>query len=148
MKKSVVLVIAVIYVLAIVVVGFIGIRMKIYNAIVYVDKIECVSDNYCKFKEDNEFYEKGYDGYISVLYEENLKVLIKCNIHPENASEKKIEYIYDKSSTTYTVTYNEDGTANVEFLKGGSATIIIKSTDNVGVYIKILINAVDLSDIV
>jgi hypothetical protein len=148
MKKSVILVIAVIYVLAIVVVGFIGIRMKIYNANVYVEKIECVSDNYRKCNENDDFYQKGYDGYISVIYEENLKVLIKCNIYPENASEKKLEYIYDKSSTTYTLTYNDDGTANVEFFKGGSATIIVKSTDNVGTSIKILINAVDLGGIV
>ena len=148
MKKSVILVIAVIYVLAIVVVGFIGIRMKIYNANVYVEKIECVSDNYRKCNENDDFYQKGYDGYISVIYEENLKVLIKCNIYPENASEKKLEYIYDKISTTYTLTYNDDGTANVEFFKGGSATIIVKSTDNVGTSIKILINAVDLGGIV
>lgn len=148
MKKSVILVIAVIYVLAIVVVGFIGIRMKIYNANVYVEKIECVSDNYRKCNENDDFYQKGYDGYISVIYEENLKVLIKCNIYPENASEKKLEYIYDKSSTTYTLTCNDDGTANVEFFKGGSATIIVKSTDNVGTSIKILINAVDLGGIV
>lgn len=148
MKKSVILVIAIIYVLAIVVVGFIGIRMKIYDANIYVEKIECISDNYQKCNENNDLFHKGYDGYISVIYEENLKVLIKCNIYPENASEKKLEYIYDKSSTTYTLTYNEDGTASVEFLKGGSATIIVKSTDNVGASIKILINAVDLGGIV
>ena len=39
-----------------------------------VEKIECVSDNYRKCNENDDFYQKGYDGYISVIYEENLKI--------------------------------------------------------------------------
>lgn len=44
MKKSVIITIIVIYVLAIVVVGFIGLKMKVYDEQKYVEKIECISD--------------------------------------------------------------------------------------------------------
>lgn len=40
MKKSVIITIIVIYVLAIVVVGFIGLKMKVYDEQKYVEKIE------------------------------------------------------------------------------------------------------------
>ena len=46
MKKSVIITIIVIYVLAIVVVGFIGLKMKVYDEQKYVEKIECISDGY------------------------------------------------------------------------------------------------------
>lgn len=148
MKKSVILTISVIYIIAIVVVGFIGIRMKIYNANIYVDSITCISDNYHKYEEGSDGAEAGYDGYIHTNYVDGLKVLIKFKINPDNATEKKLEYIYDTNSTIFTIIDNGDGTAYINFLKAGSATIIIKSTDNKGVKIKIKINAVDIGDIV
>ena len=40
MKKSVILTIAVVYIFAIVLVGFIGIRQRAYNENVYVDDID------------------------------------------------------------------------------------------------------------
>ena len=46
MKKSVIITIIVIYVLAIVVVGFIGLKMKVYDEQKYVEKIECISDGF------------------------------------------------------------------------------------------------------
>ena len=46
MKKSVILTIAVVYIFAIVLVGFIGIRQRAYNENVYVDDIVIISEGY------------------------------------------------------------------------------------------------------
>lgn len=59
MKKSVIITIIVIYVLAIVVVGFIGLKMKVYDEQKYVEKIECISDGYKDYDPNTE--NLGYD---------------------------------------------------------------------------------------
>lgn len=147
MKKSVVLTIGIIYLFAIVIVGFIGIKMKVYNANVYVESIECISSGYTEYKEGSLDRNQGYSGYISTKYEKGLVVLLKCKIFPENATEKDLEYIYDKNQSTYKLVVNDDGTASVMFLKGGNATITIRATDNVHKEIKIKIIAIDLEGI-
>lgn len=137
MKKSVIVSIAVIYIIAIVVVGFIGMKMKVANALVPVEKIECVSEDAVKSTGDKV---NEYDYSIKKNYTEGLKVEIKCQITPDNATQKRLEYIYDESKTdTYTLTVNPDGTATVSFYNRGSATIIVKATDNNGVNITIKI---------
>ena len=78
-------------------------------------------------------------------YKSCLKVEIKCRITPDNATHKKLEYIYDENSTIYKLTINSDGTATIEFLKGGVATIIIRSTDSKQTQIKIEVSAFDWS---
>lgn len=141
MKKSVILTIGVIYVIAIVVVGFIGLKMQVYNQQKYVEKITCISEGYHKYPDGHPKKKAGFDGYIQPDYQEGLKVEIKCQITPDNATEKRLNYIYDESQKIYKLKINEDGTATIEFLKTGVATITIKSTDNVGVSIKIEIFA-------
>lgn len=143
-KKSVVLAISVIYVLAIVVVGFIGMKMKAYNPTIYVDSIQCISEGYTEYLDQ----QNNADGYISTIYSEGLKVLIKCKISPDNATTTKLKYDYDQTSQTFKLQVNDDGTAVVEFLKGGTATITIKSMDSVGKKLVIDIIATDLGDII
>ena len=83
MKKSVILLIAVIYILAIVIVGFLGLRMKVYNPIVYVEKITCISKDFKEYtdeqKENNESL-KEYYGYIEKDYVDGLVIEIRCVI--------------------------------------------------------------------
>lgn len=131
MKKSVIITIIVIYVIAIFVVGFIGMEMEVANELVPVEKIVCVTDGAEK-KEDEE-----YDYLIKSSFEEGLKIELKCQVIPDNATQKKLQYIGEGQS--FKLTPNSDGTATVEFLKKGSATITVKSTDNNGVSIKIKI---------
>ena len=101
MKKSVIITIIVIYVLAIVVVGFIGLKMKVYDEQKYVEKIECISDGYKDYDPNTETglakIHAGYIGYIKKDYKSGLKVEIKCRITPDNATHKNLEYIYDEN---------------------------------------------------
>lgn len=80
MKKSVIITIIVIYVLAIVVVGFIGLKMKVYDEQKYVEKIECISDGYKDYDPNTETglakIHAGYIGYIKKDYKSGLKVEI------------------------------------------------------------------------
>lgn len=131
MKKSVIITIIVIYVIAIFVVGFIGMEMEVANELVPVENIVCVTDGAEK-KENEE-----YDYLIKSSFEEGLKIELKCQVIPDNATQKKLQYIGEGQS--FKLTPNSDGTATVEFLKKGSATITVKSTDNNGVSIKIKI---------
>ena len=64
MKKSVVFAIAVIYLIAIIVVGFLGQALKVYNENIYVERITCISDDYKPYKENSNEYKDGYIGYI------------------------------------------------------------------------------------
>lgn len=129
MKKSVVLMIGIIYIAAVVLVGFLGLKMRVYDEKKYVTEIVCISEGYTK----NEDSTNDYDGYIRTKYVDGLKVEIKCQVLPDDADNKKVDYIYDETSQIFKVIKNEDGTATVEFLKKGTATITVKAADNVGV---------------
>ena len=146
MKKSVILTIAVIYIFAIVLVGFIGIKQGAYNEKKYVDDIVIISDGYVKYDLDSNEAKKGYEGYISTSFVEGLKIEIKCQVKPDNASNKNLIYICEESSD-YKLILNSDGTATIEFYHGDQIDLIIKSQDTVGFSKKIFIDVEDLSDI-
>lgn len=143
MKKSVILIIAVIYVLAIVIVGFIGIRMRVYNENVYIESITCVSDGFEKYEEGSDGAKNGLTGHITTTYETGLKVLIKCEYYPVNANAfegKPFKYI-SGSSNNYNVIENNDGTCTIEFKAVGSCDLIVMSNDSHKAEIRIRITA-------
>lgn len=147
MKKSVVFAIAVIYLIAIIVVGFLGQALKVYNENIYVERITCISDDYKPYKENSNEYKDGYIGYIQPdKYEEGLQVLIKCRVEPANATYKNLQYISTDTSIC-TIEMQDDGTAIANFIKAGTVTIIIKATDNGGEQIKIKIITHDVGGI-
>ena len=79
MKKSVILSIVVIYVLAIVIVGFLGMKMRVYDEEKYIAQIICVSDGYADYDETEEL-SKDYKGYIINPFVEGLKVENRCEV--------------------------------------------------------------------
>lgn len=139
MKKSVILMIAIIYIIAIVLVGFLGLKMKVYNEKKYVESIECISEDYVV--NENKINPDDFDGSIKKTYRKGLKIELVCRVLPENADNKKLKYIYDEENAPFIITENEDGTAVVEFIRGGSGKVIVKATDNKGVQLIIQINA-------
>lgn len=150
MKKSVILTIAVIYIFAIVIVGFMGIRMSVYKEKVYVNEITIISDDYKVYTDATELgkdkLEQGYSGYISKSFQQGLKVEIKCDVKPDNADNKKLIYVCAESSD-YKLITNSDGTATIEFYRGTVVDLIIKSSDTVGKSIKIEIKVNDFGDL-
>lgn len=155
MKKSVVLVIAVIYLLAIVIVGFMGIRMKVYNEVVYIDEIVCTTDGYKPCSADNKddkdykynvgLIAEGFNGYIQKTYTDGLSVQLKCEFLPRNANAfqngKPFEYIYEENESKYTVELSGDGTLIVRFKDAGTCDVTVKSQDGRGKTLKVRIEA-------
>ena len=142
MKKSVILVIGIIYIAAIITVGFIGIALKVYDEKKYVESIECKSDNY--IEETDPDLKTKWDGYIEIKYNkdaENL-VIIKCLANPSDATNKKLKLFgvedkgYDLDNPPEDLTGKEfgyrdngDGTWTIKLIKNTSQIITVVSTD-------------------
>lgn len=135
MKKSVILTISIIYILAIVVVGFLGIALKVYNEKVYVEKIICITEGY-ETVENND----DYDGIINAKV--NQEIVIKCHVEPDNATNPNLrfDYDHDELGKLFELVENGDGTCTIKMLDAGAAYITIVPTDrnsNISLTIKI-----------
>ncbi|MBQ2891451.1 MAG: hypothetical protein IJE45_01005 [Bacilli bacterium] len=135
MKKSVILTISIIYILAIVVVGFLGIALKVYNEKVYVEKIICITDGYVAVEND-----EYCDGVITV--QKNQEVVIKCQVEPDNATNPNLRFDYDSDELgkKFEFVENGDGTCTIKMLDSGTTFIEIVPTDrnsNISLRIKI-----------
>ena len=121
MKKSVIILIGIIYILAIVVVSFFGLKIETFNETVYVEKVEFTNEE-IKIAADGSKYV-----VIEYSYEEDelTTYQLEWHVYPDDASRKIVEFLYDKTKTTGTV--NEFGT--VIFNKKGAITVYINSTD-------------------
>lgn len=146
MKKSVILTILVMYLFAIIIVGFVGVKLKIYDETRYVEKIICTNSKYVELSESEKDKlestgEEIYDGYIFVLYTEGLKVDLKFDVLPENANNKKLNFVYPQSDG-FTLENTSDTSAILSFSKPDSVTIRVTSNDNSGVSIVIKVSAI------
>ena len=130
MKKSVIILIGVIYIAAIALVSFFGLQAKIYNEKVYVERIEILND----YKVDDQG-----NKYIVFYPDENgeRKFQINYRVYPDDASTKKVDFNYDTQNTN--VTIDENGV--VTFKKKGSVIVNITATDGSGVSEKIEITS-------
>lgn len=146
MKKSVILIICVIYVLAIVIVGFLGLALKVGNEKIPVEEIICINEEY--IPNNDKVDDNDYDGTIVVNYKVGLIINLNCEVRPDNADMKRLEYIGDEDSSIYTIEMQNDGSANIIFHKGGIAFIIVQATDNEKKTLKIKINAFDINSII
>ena len=132
MKKSVVILIAIIYVAAIALVSFFGLQFKVFEQIVPVEKIEILNTGL----KENELFGK----YAVVTLDENneAKYLIECRVYPDDATNKEISFAYDLQ--TKNVTVDEKGL--VTFSGISTVTITIAPRDGSDTSAKITIIAV------
>lgn len=104
MKKSVILLIAIVYIASIFIVGLMGIQMKVYDKIVYVEEIKYVplgQLNEEKSTAEKEYYENsryqlerltyGEDGKLKQIrivqkYEEGISFELAFKVLPDNAT--------------------------------------------------------------
>ncbi len=124
MKKSVVMMIGIIYVLSVALVSFFGLQYKIYNEKVYVERIEILNSD---IKIDG-------DGgkYVTIRPNENGDRIyqLEWRVYPDNATNKAIDFIYDTQNTNVTV---DEATGVITFQKKGAIQIQIMATDGSGV---------------
>ena len=123
MKKSVVILIAIIYVASIALVSFFGLKAKVFNEVVYTTGIEILNEDVLTSQNGQKYVtispnEKGERTY-QILY----------RVSPDNATNSEVSLDYDTQNPNVTV--SEDGL--VTFSKGGtSVTIQINAKDGSG----------------
>ena len=133
MKKSTILALVIVYIVSFLVVGLLGIAIRGYDPIIYVNDIE-VSD------PDNGAYMKkgtpseGYDyWYTSVIHEDHISLRIKAKVMPENTTYPNLDFEVEMNEN-YTFTTEEGiyGVVNFHDLVPAdpvTCRIVIKSTD-------------------
>ncbi len=123
MKKSVVILIGVIYGLSILLVTFFGLKHNSFNEIVYVSQVEII--------EDKATYLADGTKLLLLTSSENgvYKYQLVWKITPDNPTNGDVDFIYDKQKTNVSV--DENGL--VTFTSLGypdSVTITIRSKDS------------------
>lgn len=153
MKKSTILVILAVYLIAFFVVGLLGISIRSNYVVNYVNEIQvtAVEDQpYLTLtnhereekKELKEEDTKYYNTYTyRVAYEKNIIAKFKVRLLPDNTSFTKFNIYYTESSR-YTVEVHDNEFVYVTFLKGKTnALITLESIDGNKTYSTIDITA-------
>ena len=121
MKKSVIVLIGIIYILAIVVVSFFGLKIETFNETIYVSDVHYI----------NEDIKVSPDGtkYVVITYVDDpdnpTSYQLEWRVDPDDATRKIVSFAYDESKSFVTV--NEFGA--VIFSSKGSITVYVNSTD-------------------
>ncbi len=152
MKKSVILIIAIVYFASVLIVGLMGLEMRIYNQIVYIEQINYrVEGKKADEQNDNfrisyektpdggytkeyvytktvENYEKG-DVLIRERYTENLTIELKFDVVPANATETALAYTIPQKDIYKVNDGVETGWIVLTKNADGNAELAIKKTD-------------------
>ena len=141
MKKSSIIAVGIIYLVSIIIVGFLGVRLKVYDPTIYVEKIVW---DYSEFENNNNYKieipteeekRQGVDYDAKLRYSQfgkiqNLVINIKCHVEPLNATTPKLEYYLNTNDNSKVKLEElEDNTANIIFNGKTSVYLNIKSTD-------------------
>lgn len=124
MKKSVIIFIGIIYIAAIVIVGFFGMKITAYDEMVYITDIVCTNENVRENADNTKTLRVDYIEGGSVL--ENTTI-ITYDVYPKNSTlkgAKAVTLVYDENTKVAQV----DG-LKVTFLKRGVLTVQLKSKD-------------------
>lgn len=129
MKKSVIVLIGIIYIAAIVFVGFFGMKLTAYDEMIYITDIECVNEE-LKVSNDPETNEEQKSIWFKFKQGGNElenTITIKYKVYPENASLKGTDaakLVYDENTKVAKV-----NGLHITFLKKGVLTVQIISKD-------------------
>ncbi|MBO7197046.1 MAG: Ig-like domain-containing protein [Clostridia bacterium] len=123
MKKSVVIIIAMIYGLSIIAVTLFGIKSKTFNEIIYVQQIEII--------EENASYKTDGTKYIRITPDENGggQYQLVWKITPENVTNAAVTFDYDKQKNYVSV----DEKGLVTFTAPGAVIITITAADGTSI---------------
>ena len=131
MKKSVVILIAIIYIAAIAVVSFFGLQFKVFDEVVPVSSIE-ITNKDLKMTDEGVPY-----AVISADKNGERKFLIEYRVKPDNASDLGVRFAYDQTATNVTV----DERGLVTFTSPGYIKISVIATDGTNTEAQIIIVA-------
>ncbi len=121
MKKSVIILIAIIYLASVALVSFYGLQPKLFDEVVYVDRIEFLNED-IKPKDDGTLYAviRGADSDGLWRYQ------IEYRAYPDNATDKTVDYTILSPQPNVEI---DEETGLVTFKKRGVVTIMLKPRD-------------------
>ena len=119
MKKSVVILIAIIYVASIALVSFFGLQFKVFNEIIYSNEIQILNQDIKLEKSGTPyaFAQKGEDGV--------WRYQLEWRVYPDDVTDSGVTFSYDNKNNTVSV--DENGV--VTMTKKGAVTIKILPQD-------------------
>lgn len=131
MKKSVIILIGIIYVASIALVSFFGLKFKVFEQEIPVESIELLNEG-LKYNEE-------WGSYVVIRPDESgeWRYQIKWRVHPDDATNKTVSFSYDKQNDA--VTIDEQGL--VTFSKPGMCEITLIPMDGSDTSVKITIIA-------
>ena len=136
MKKSVIILIAIIYVASIAIVSFFGLNFKSYNEKIYVSELKIVNEGVLYDEEGNRYVVIRPDSAGELKYK------IECKLTPEDATAQEIEYLYDHEIDYVTIEADGSVIFDREKMGGrGAVSVTATSTDGTGVSDSITIYA-------
>ncbi len=145
MKKSTVVLIAIIYVASIVIISIFGMKSVIFNEVISVSEIICTNetDEFVVVKE-NQGQKLIEVPFIGAGDEETLTgtiAMLTWDVKPDNASNNKIKIVYDTSTTRAKFLTNEAGNETGVIVFYGRVVLNVKimATDGSRVYCDVII---------
>lgn len=131
MKKSVVIIIALIYVASVALVSFLGLQFKVFEEVIPVESIEITNEG--------QKYSETYGDYIVISPDENgdRRIKIDYRVYPDNASNAEVDFAYEEIPG---VTVDEFGVVTFDE-PGRSIKVHVIATDGSNIEDTILIVA-------
>ncbi|MBQ3494110.1 MAG: hypothetical protein IJA69_01705 [Clostridia bacterium] len=93
MKKSVIVIIGLIYIASIVFISFFGMKMLSYDETVYSESVQVLNEDMIDKVDD--VTNKNFK-IVQLKYEDGLTYTIRTKVYPENVSNKAVECVYDQ----------------------------------------------------
>ena len=156
MKKSSIIAVGLIFLIAVIVVGFFGGRLEVFEPTTYVEKIVW---NATEYKQNTLFRvteytqeEKvenniNYDAelrYATFGEVKDLRLNSKFTVKPENSTNDKLKYYLNAQNVDVTLSVKDDNTVDVIFNEGTSVDLVAQSTDGREITYTIKINIIKI----
>ena len=134
MKKSIILIIFILYLGAIVMLGFFGMKLTAYQQQIYATEILLMNDDIKSNDSIGQYIEVDYNPELGE--EENI-YLLQWRVMPEDCTNKRVNFVYDDSKDQ--IDLQENGIMTIK--RKGVVTLKIVSVTTPTVYqiIKIII---------
>ncbi len=139
MKKINLIMIGIVFVASVVFISIFGMKVMIYNGVIPVTKIECLNQT----DERSIVSEDEYGKLIEVKFTtpgkaEDLSgtiLQLSHRVFPDNATKKKVKYVYNRELTRVTMATDESGNELGLFLFSGKCyfKVQIMATDGSGI---------------
>lgn len=128
MKKSVIILIAIIYVASIALVSFFGLKFKVFEEVVPVESVKILDEN---LKTGNENFD--YYTVIELDADGKGRYQIRYRVYPDNATNQEVDFILtpmNSGDSSVPATIDENGV--VQFDRPGAVIVSVIARDATG----------------